>query len=311
MVVFATMKRTIYTISWLVFVAIYWGVHCVNTHELKAINSEDASADTDSEMDVDIKGDNDTDSCKDTMDPGTEDGGESDIDLSTDGNSDLDWVSIAGGTFTMGSNGGYPQTQPVHSVTLSSFEITRTEVTSAQYEASMDASEHPERDIYLTNLPITCVTWNQAVDFCAWAGGRLPSEAEWEYAARGGGQDITYPWGDEEPTCEHVVIDGEECFCAGYTMPVCSRPLGNTANNLCDMAGNVFEWVQDWWHDSYDGAPTDGSAWEDQGVERVIRGCSYECNINDPISLRSTYRDARDAYTPTSFGPDLGFRCVR
>ena len=129
----------------------------------------------------------------------------------------------------------------------------------------------PGRD----NDPINCVFWNQARTFCIWAGGRLPSEAEWEYAARGSGQDIEYPWGDEVATCERMVgDDGLGCGNQG-SLPVCSKPLGNSAQGLCDLAGNVWEHVQDRYHDSYTGAPADGSSWEGPGDLRIVRGGSY------------------------------------
>ncbi|MFI5346775.1 MAG: formylglycine-generating enzyme family protein, partial [Elusimicrobiota bacterium] len=134
-----------------------------------------------------------------------------------------------------------------------------------------------------------------------WAGGRLPTEAEWEYAARSAGKDQIYPWGNEEATCERAVILG----CGRATAPVCSKPAGNTEQGLCDMAGNAWEWVQDWHHASYKGAPTDGSAWEDAGSERVIRGGSW---ISTPGSTQSANR--RSQVAADRFDA-LGFRLAR
>ncbi|OQC35254.1 MAG: Serine/threonine-protein kinase pkn1 [Deltaproteobacteria bacterium ADurb.Bin058] len=199
----------------------------------------------------------------------------------------IEWVRIVGGTFSMGSNDGYSDERPVHSVTVPTFEMSKTAVTVDQYRACVDAGsctapgtgtdcnwDESRRGSH----PVNCVDWDQAQDFANWVGGRLPSEAEWEYAARSGGRDWKYPWGDEEATCERAVMyDGSGPGCGrGSTWPVCSKPSGNTTQGLCDMAGNVYEWVQDWYHDTYDGAPTDGSAWESPaGSTRVIRGGSW------------------------------------
>jgi formylglycine-generating enzyme required for sulfatase activity len=146
------------------------------------------------------------------------------------------------------------------------------------------------------------VDWNQAKTFSAWVGGRLPSEAEWEYAARSAGKDRKYPWGDEDATCERAVISG----CGSATAPVCSKPAGNTQQGLCDMAGNAWEWVQDWYHGSYNGAPTDGSAWESPtGSYRVGRGGSW----NYPADIaRSAYRGS---LVPGFRNYYLGFRPAR
>jgi len=201
----------------------------------------------------------------------------------------VEWVRIPGGSFNMGSNDGYPNEKPVHRVTVPTFEMTKTQVTVEQYKACVDAGVctapnsggscnwgQSDRGKH----PINCVDWHQAQAYAKWAGGRLPTEAEWEYAARSGGRDWKYPWGNENATCERAVISegGDGCG-RDSTWPVCSKPKGNTTQGLCDMAGNVWEWVQDWYHDSYNGAPTDGSAWErPTGSFRVFRGGSW-CGV--------------------------------
>ena len=199
---------------------------------------------------------------------------------------ELSWMSIPGGTFMMGSDAGEPDERPVHQVTVPEFEMNRTEVTVEQYQACVYTGVCSEPDTGGScnwgvagrgDHPVNCVDWQQAVDFCGFAGGRLPSEAEWEYAARGGGQDVTYPWGDESPSCAYAVMNDGGSGCGeDRTWAVCSKTAGNTAQGLCDMAGNVWEWVQDWHHSDYNGAPADGSAWEDpSGSYRVRRGGSF------------------------------------
>jgi len=233
------------------------------------------------------------------------------------GGSTLTWVSIPGGTYEMGSMIGDSDEQPVHSVTVSGFEMTKTEVTVQQYRACVVAGACTApptggscnwNEPGYEDHPVNCVDWSQAVTFCAWAGGRLPSEAEWEYAARSEGQDIEYPWGDDAATCTYAVMgNGSTYGCGtGRTMAACSKPAGNTAQGLCDMAGNVWEWVEDWYHDSYAGAPSDGSAWTGPpGSARVLRGGSY---YNFAVSLRVASRNYHD---PSYQGHSLGFRCGR
>ncbi|MFO8071276.1 MAG: formylglycine-generating enzyme family protein [Polyangia bacterium] len=262
----------------------------------------DADSDTDSDSDGDADSDADTDT-------------NSDMDTDTDADTDVTWVSIPGGVFQMGSTEGNSNETPVHEVTVPGFEMTKTEVTVSQYAECVAASVCSEPDTGsdcnwnesgYEDHPVNCVDWNQAVAFCEWVGGRLPSEAEWEYAARGGGQDITYPWGDETATCDYAVMyDGGNGCGTGRTWSVCSKTAGNTDQGLCDMAGNVWEWVQDWYHSDYTGAPTDGSAWEDSGSSRVLRGGGFDFVA---VYLRAAVRDG--GYPSAQTGV-LGCRCAR
>jgi formylglycine-generating enzyme required for sulfatase activity len=229
----------------------------------------------------------------------------------------IDWVALPAGTFDMGSDVGEDDQLPVHRVRVEAFELSRSEVTLAQYRACVAAGACSEpgrgeacnwglsgRDAH----PVNCVDWNQATQFAAWAGGRLPSEAEWEYAARSAGRAQTYPWGEDNPSCGRVVMhDGVADGCGrGATWPVCSKPGGSSAQGVCDLIGNVREWVADGWHDSYAGAPADGSAWVDGAQPyRVSRGCSWN---NDGPPCRA---DSRLPDEPDDRIEYLGFRVAR
>ena len=226
----------------------------------------------------------------------------------------------------------YTNQLPIHEVTVPSFEITRTEVTAAQYRCCfLDGTctepqppgFTPDTDDPWSSLdncnwdlqeeddrPINCVNWQQAVDFCTWAGGRLPSEAEWEYAARSQGQDVKYPWGEEEPSCGLCVMADFMPGCdEERTWNVCSKAAGNTEQGLCDMAGNVHEWVQDCYHTSYEGAPDDGSAWVTECVAEnspVIRNGSYINGMPNYFGVPE-----RSGGTASHWSPFGGFRCAR
>jgi formylglycine-generating enzyme required for sulfatase activity len=219
----------------------------------------------------------------------------------------LQWVKIPGGSFMMGTS-DFSNTQPAHQVTVHSFEMSKTLVTNKQYQACVKAGACTANDdkgqaFDGDDQPVVGVDWNQARAFAKWVGGRLPSEAEWEYAARSAGKDYKYPWGNSDANCDNAVIDG-----CGWnaTAPVCSKPAGNTEQGLCDMAGNVWEWVEDWYHDSYNGAPADGSAWVDPaGSNRVNRGGSW---YNVASNARSSNRFYDD---PGNEGSNRGFRLAR
>ena len=194
----------------------------------------------------------------------------------TAGKAGIEWVRIPGGSFMMGSD-DWPDAKPRHEVALKTFQMAKTLVTNKQYQACVweGACTPPENygdNFNGDNQPVVGVDWNQAKAFSEWVGGRLPSEAEWEYAARSAGKDWKHPWGNEDAACGRAVILG----CGSATAPVCSKPAGNTRQGLCDMAGNAWEWTQDWYHGSYHGAPTDGGAWENPaGALRVNRGGSW------------------------------------
>ncbi|MBM4398589.1 MAG: SUMF1/EgtB/PvdO family nonheme iron enzyme, partial [Deltaproteobacteria bacterium] len=188
------------------------------------------------------------------------------------GKAGIEWVTIPGGRFRMGG-AAFDNEKPVHEVTVRRFQMARTEVTVAQYRACVQAVACTEpgtggscnwgvagRDAH----PVNCVSWDQAAAFSAWVGGRLPTEAEWEYAARGGTTGDTYGALDE--------VAWYASNSGGGTKPAGLKRAN--AHGLHDMLGNVWEWVQDCWHGSYGGAPSDGSAWESgcSGSARVFRG---------------------------------------
>ena len=213
----------------------------------------------------------------------------------------------------MGSD-GHPfsdsDEKPVHTVTLKAFQLAKTEVTNKQYRACVEAGVCSAPASYDggDDHPVVKVNWEQARTFSEWVGGRLPSEAEWEYAARSPGKDFKYPWGNDDATCERAVMnDGVSNGCGrDGARPVCSKVLGNTVQGLCDMIGNVREWTQDWYQASYEGAPADGSARENPaGSDRVIRGGGW--NAGTGVS-RAANRDNRG---PDYVSISLGFRPAR
>jgi len=213
---------------------------------------------------------------------------------------EVSWVGLPAGTFTMGSDRGEPDEAPTHGVTLHAFRMSRSEVTVAQYGACVAAGACAPagrggactwgRTGFAAH-PVTCVDAAAAEAFCAWAGGRLCTEAEWEYAARSGGRDQAYPWGDAPPSCELAVLydpdaGGEGCG-AGGPRSVCSRPAGNSAQGVCDLAGNAWEWVADGYEAYPAGEVTDPRVAVDRF--QATRGGSW--SIRRPeVNLRAANR---------------------
>jgi len=225
------------------------------------------------------------------------------------------WIWIPPGEFQMGSpgEGGAPEEQPVHVVTIPhGFFIGKYEIVVEQYEACVAAGTCAPADTtswdgygWGTNSsengrsdhPQNGLSWQRARDFCEWvtAGGRLPSEAEQEYA-RTGPVHMKYPWGDNPfPACDNdTAVFNESGGPAGFgcgqkgTWAAGSKTAGTSWCGGLDMSGNLWEWCEDYYHPSYDGAPADGSAWvQPADSKRVIRGGSFDYPA---VHLRSAAR---------------------
>jgi formylglycine-generating enzyme required for sulfatase activity len=217
---------------------------------------------------------------------------------------------VPAGTFAMGAADAYHDEAPVHEVTLDAFWIDKTEVTNAQWKLCVDAgpcndaaygsAESINGDAY----PVAGVSWSQAAAYCAWAGARLPTEAEWEYVARGP-ESLLYPWGDD---LEQGLANCAESDCAdGFeeASPVGSFPHGASWVGAVDMAGNGWEWVNDWYNEwYYDGSPERNPPGPVAGTYKVIRGGAWSYNA---YALRTSYRYS---IAPEVANPDWAFRCA-
>ena len=256
-------------------------------------------------------------------------------------------IQIPGGSFFMGSDDGLELEKPAHQVSLAPYCIDEFEVSVDQYKACSDAGRckragitndwpsitDKERKAFdpLCNFrdpagkarhPVNCVDWEMAEKFCREQGRRLPSEAEWEFAARGP-DGRKYPWGDDDPAAGHLNACGKECVAWGVkngieekamyqvddgyanTAPVGSFPKGASRYGVQDVVGNVWEWVADW-YGAYGKDEVKQPSGPATGEERVIRGGAW--NGSYPSWVRPTFR-YKDAPTKRSYG--IGFRCAK
>jgi len=208
---------------------------------------------------------------------------------------------------------------PLHQVYLDTFFIDKFEVTNAQYALCVldGACDEPyyqhsatRRDYYpdpaYANFPKVAVSWFEASDYCEWAGGRLPTEAEWVRSARGDDKRV-YPWGNETPDCAKANMLDENTgkVCLGDTAEVGSYPEGASPFGVMDLAGNVWEWTADWYHKSYYSiSPENNPQGPEQGGTKVVHGGGFDYG----------WKLTRIAYTtdhdPREHKIGFGFRCV-
>ncbi len=225
----------------------------------------------------------------------------------------LDWVKIPAGAFQMGCVPAdiecSDNEKPRHAVTISKpFLMMITPVTVAQYrrfaQATGRAAALAPTFAQGDDHPVVDVIWDDAVAYCSWAGGRLPTEAEWEYAARGGKDGLKYPWGDSitHDNANFKGTGGRDQW--KYTSPVGSFEANGFG--LFDMAGNVWEWCADPYGEKYyASSPSVDPQGPSSGSSRVLRGGSWDF---DPKSLRASFRGWVLPWGGCDSG---GFRCVR
>jgi formylglycine-generating enzyme required for sulfatase activity len=223
-------------------------------------------------------------------------------------------VYIPAGTFQMGSSNGSNNEQPVHNVSLDAFWMDQSEVTNAMYRKCVDAKacRLPDLSVYFgyptfSNYPAVYVSWDGANVYCKWADAQLPSEAQWEYAARGGLVQNTYPWGNEAPSCEPGAKNGANYRSCNKNGPIAVKTFAPNDYGLYDMAGNVWEWVSDWYNGNYyNNSPAANPLGPANGTSRVMLGGAWN---TDKYYLRVSNR----GMDPPTDNPRswIGFRCVR
>jgi len=227
------------------------------------------------------------------------------------GHDGVSMVLIPAGEFTMGSDKGDDDEQPVHRVFLDSYYIDKFEVTNGRFAKFVEAihSEPPwgfedrETPVIQADQPVRWVNWMEAIGYCLWVGKRLPTEAEWEKAARGTDGRV-YPWGNDFPTPAQAVFGLKEG--TETVSPIGHREKGQSPYGVQDLAGNLYEWTTDWYDEEYyKKIPAINPHGPAEGATKVQRGGSY---INTPYRLRSTFRTKGD---PTEHEPNVGFRCAQ
>jgi iron(II)-dependent oxidoreductase len=216
-------------------------------------------------------------------------------------------VLVMAGECIMGSNDHRRDERPVHRIYLDVFYIDKYQVTNARYGTFMQATGHKapghwNKKMYNTsNQPVVAVSWHDAEAYCRWAGKRLPTEAEWEKAARGT-EGRTYPWGNQWDKTRANIWDGS----LGKTTPVGSYEGGKSPYGAYDMAGNGWEWVADWYDRKYyQSSPSRNPMGPARGHAKVLRGGSWYFIAG---VARAATRVRND---PESRAGSYGFRCAK
>lgn len=243
------------------------------------------------------------------------------------------WVKVQAGTFLMGAQAqdsagknydgqAREDESPPHEVALGEFQIGRFPVTVHEFARFVEADGYRapkhwrvgfgqftepwdwERQKQHLNRPVVGVSWYEASAYCSWNGGRLPTEAEWEWAARGA-DTRKYPWGNDPPSVQLANYASENNHLRiGHPTPVGLFPLGATPRGIQDVAGNAWEWCSDW-YGYYALYPTENPIGPKEGLDRVLRGGSWE---DGPRHLRASYRGGG---APGDRYVNIGFRCAR
>jgi formylglycine-generating enzyme required for sulfatase activity len=227
-------------------------------------------------------------------------------------------VWISDGAFTMGSETGRHRNQPSHEVYVNAFYLDQFEVTVARYAKFLDAAESGRQGlvpklweqvnmVHDGDRPVIGVSWHAADAFCRWAQKRLPTEAEWEKAARATDRRV-YPWGNQEPT---LAFANYAQASSGNRYSTSLRSVGSYATGKSpygayDMAGNASEWVSDWYDESYYAtSPKNNPQGPARGLEKVVRGGSFQ---DSSLALKSV---SRDSSFPDDKGRLVGVRCAQ
>ena len=224
---------------------------------------------------------------------------------------DQQMVLVPAGKFTRGSSHADDE-KPVRSIYLNAFYMDKYQVTVGQYARYLkvtDMEEPPDWNIMNQpqhlRRPVVNVTWEDAVNYCKWAGKRLPTEAEWEKAARGTDGRI-YPWGNEAPTRLHANYGRSDWDNHQALTPVGSFEAGKSPYGIYDMAGNAWEWVFDWYGNEFYGkGPEKNPIGPAKGDTKVVRGGSW---LYVPDFLRASFRFNAD---PSGHQFGYGFRCAK
>jgi formylglycine-generating enzyme required for sulfatase activity len=227
---------------------------------------------------------------------------------------------VPAGEFTMGSNEGNDDEKPVHRINLDAYYIDKHEVTVGQYGEFLEANSFDPPPSWTTmaqppheNRPVVNVDWKDANTYCKWAGKRLPTEAEWEKAARGTDQRI-YPWGNDPPNPQRANYGKTTWNNHAALVPVGQLQDGKSPYGIDGLAGNVWEWVSDWYDpDYYATSPSRNPAGPETGKYKVVRGGSWDLA---PENLRSARRDFNISSTTDYDSPayrnfNSGFRCAK